>query len=505
MIKKIIIAGGGSSGWMTASALAYKCPELDLTLIESKDIPTIGVGESTLGFINEFMNLLDMKDEEWMPHCDATHKNSIQFTDFYKKNTRFQYPFGNMVGTDQFTINDYFRLKSLDKNISPEDFARYFNVSALLAEYNKQTYEPLDGYNFSQDTGYHLDATKFGLYLKDRFCSNITHVVGTIDHISVDDTGITGLHIEDKKLQADMYIDCTGFKSLLIKKVEDKDTFTKFKNLETDKSVIARYTYKDENDREQNITNVTNCTAMNCGWMWDISLWNRRGKGYVYSSKFIDDETAEREFREKTGHEGDVFYVPFNHGARQSAWVKNVLAVGLSCGFIEPLESTGLFTIHENIIKFIQTLKSSENQPNLIDKEIFNKHLKLFIFGLSEFVSIHYGLSKNRHTDFWKHVTQNVSYDIDYDKYYSNWLQFLTQSFGSSNYLPGSAMCNGGTIYIMAGMNTNYTSISDESSFDKDKTKEVANYFYEIINRRTEIIKTFQSSYEFLKEHIYTK
>ena len=203
--------------------------------------------------------------------------------------------------------------------------------------------------------------------------------------------------------------------------------------------------------------------------------------------------------------ENDVFYVPFNHGARQSAWVKNVLAVGLSCGFIEPLESTGLFTVHENIIKFIQTLKSSENQPNLIDKEIFNKHLKLFIFGLSEFVSIHYGFSKNRHTDFWKHVTQNVSYDIEYDKYYSNWLQFLTQSFGSSNYLPGSAICNGGTIYIMAGMNANYTSISDESSFDKNKTKEVANHFYEIINTRTEIIKTFQSSYEFLKEHIYTK
>ena len=513
MIYNITIVGGGSSGWMTAAAIAYKFPEINLTLIESKKIPTIGVGESTLGYINLYMSILDLKDEDWMPYCNATYKNSIQFTDFYKKNSRFQYPFGNLysprVKSDEpnvLYINDYFTLKSVNSNVSNQDFVRYFNINGLLAEFNRQTYDFVEGYNFDKDTAYHFDAEMFGQFLKNKFCKNIKHIIGTVDEIKINSEGIDSIRVNDKFYKSDLFIDCTGFKSLLIDKVDDEFIF--FDNLMNDKAIVSRIFYKNEEEQKQNVKNVTDCKAMNNGWIWDIPLWNRKSRGYVYSSKFVDDEDAEKEFRKETGCDDDIFFVNFKHGIRKRAWVKNVLSVGLSYGFIEPLESTGLFSTHENIIRFLQILETSNKEVNLIEKQIFNNHLKLFMLDLSEFVSVHYGFSRNRHTEYWRHVTEKVSYDIDYDKYYLNSIQFMSMGFRQNVYEP--PLTDGGTIYILAGMDQNYINI-ERLKFNKDKVlnkqieKKVYDNFRQAINDRIELVNSFPSSYEFLKENVYHK
>lgn len=513
MINNITIVGGGSSGWMTAAAIAYKFPEINLTLIESEKIPTIGVGESTLGFINLYMSILDLKDDDWMPYCNATYKNSIQFTDFHKKNSTFQYPFGNLntprLRSDDDNVryvNDFFALKSVNSNVIPQDFVRYFNINGLLAEFNRQTLDSVEGYNFSKDTAYHFEAEMFGQFLKNKFCKNIKHIIGTVDEVDVDVDGIKSIRVNDNFYKSDLFIDCTGFKSLLINKVEDE--FISFKNLMNDKAVVGRLFYDNEEEQKKNVKNVTDCKAMNSGWIWDIPLWNRKSRGYVYSSKFIDDETAEEEFRKETGYEDDVFFVNFKHGIRKRAWVKNVLSVGLSYGFLEPLESTGLFSTHENIIRFLQILKTSNKEVNLIEKQIFNNHLKLFMLDLSEFVSVHYGFSRNRHTEYWRHVTENVNYDIEYDKYYLNTLQFMSMAFRTNSY--ETPITDGGMIYILAGMDQNFIN-SERLTFSKDKVlsknieKQIYKNFRDAINERISMIKKYQTSYDFLKEYVYYK
>tara|TARA_S200000501_G_C20850914_1_gene755619 strand:+ start:985 stop:2529 length:1545 start_codon:yes stop_codon:yes gene_type:complete len=513
MINKIIIVGGGSSGWMTAAAIKHKFPEINLTLIESKKIPTIGVGESTLGFINEYFSLLDLHDDEWMSECDATYKNSIQFTNFHKPNTKFQYPFGNLqtprLNSDKINIRfvqEYMKLKRVNSYVTNQDFVRYFNINGLLAEFNKQTKEPLEGYNFRKDTAYHFDAELLGQYLKKKFCKKINYIEGTVDEIITSSKGIESIRVHDKQYSSDLFIDCTGFKSLLMTEVEDD--FIPFEYLMNDRAVVARMPYKNVEEQKKFVRNVTDCKVMDSGWIWDIPLWNRKSKGYVYSTKFIDDEQAEIEFRTETGHEDDVFYVDFRHGIRKNAWVKNVLTVGLSYGFIEPLESTGLFSTHENILRLIQVLENSEKEVNLIEKDMFNIHLRLFLLDLSEFVSVHYGLSRNRHTEYWRHVTENVSIDQVKDKYYFNTLKFLQMGFRQN--LFEEPLTDGGMIYILAGMDHNFVpstrlKFANDNILDLSHQKELYTNFRSTIDHRINLISSFQSSYEFLKQHVYYK
>ena len=135
-VKNIVIVGGGSAGWMTAAAIAYKCPNINLTLVESKKIGNVGVGESTLGHINNYMNLLDLKDEDWMKECSATYKTSIQFTDFKENGYTFQYPFGEYKAYSN-GLPDFFDIQYAHPEISDLDFARSHSINALMAENNK--------------------------------------------------------------------------------------------------------------------------------------------------------------------------------------------------------------------------------------------------------------------------------------------------------------------------------------------------------------------------------
>lgn len=515
-IKDIVIVGGGSSGWMTASAIAYKCPKINLTLIESPNVPNIGVGESTLGHINGFFRMMNMKDEDWMPSCKATYKNSIQFTDFYKKNTRFQYPFGGyyQIPSKEYNgnydamiegVHEWFILQSVfPDEISFEDFSRYWNFNGLLAEYNRQTNLNIEGFDFIGGTAYHLDADLLGQYLKNRFCKNITHIFDDVKEIKCNDKGITEIISNNHILKADLYIDCTGFKSMLLEKTLGIE-FENFSYLANDSAVNARIPY--ENDDQTLIANVTDCKALSSGWLWNIPLWHRRGQGYVYSSNFLTKDQAEQEFRLETKWDGDVNHLKFRHGVHKKAWYKNVLAIGLSYGFIEPLESTGLLTVHENIIKLITILKKHDNHVNMIDKQMFNDSAYKQIFGLSTFVSLHYGLSRRYDTEYWKFVTEEMVYDkfegdiIVRSENHSSTLSEIL-SFNSFNY------DHHGPTFILAGMRTNPVfndtllidyGISPESmSSKKDAIKQH-------INRKIQLVRSLPTSYQFLKKHIYDK
>lgn len=412
-----MIVGGGTSGWLTASALSYKFPHLDITLVESETLGTIGVGESTLAPINRFFAMLDMKPEEWMPHCDATFKTSIQFTDFREKGSVLQYPFGGMNTPTEHNAQHFFEVQAmLDNPFEPEDFARIYSLNGYMAEYNKVTNEPIPelGFHPELDLAYHFDATKFAQYMKDRFCENVEHFVDEVVNVNHNNGTVTSVDLsQDIELEADLYIDCSGFASILLENVT-QSKYIPFTTLMNDSAVTAQIPYTDDADRQQKLTTVTDCKALSSGWIWNISLWNRVGTGYVYSSDFQSSASAEEEFRQETGWDGTVRHIKFKHGYHEKAWNNNVVGIGLSYAFIEPLESTGLLTTHENISALVETLSQRDCCVNGFDKQKFNKFAFHMTRGLSDFVAMHYGMSMREDTDYWKHVT-SIDYDVHDD------------------------------------------------------------------------------------------
>ena len=428
-IKNIVIVGGGSAGWMSAAALAYKCPDINLTLVESPKIGNVGVGESTLGHINNYMNLLDLKDEEWMKECSATYKTSIQFTDFKEKGYTFQYPFGNFKAYKE-ELDDFFEVQNMHPEITDLDFARSHSINALMAEHNKMWGDRIDecGYDPNIDVAYHMDADAFGQYLKNRYCSKVRHIQEEVVRFQKDNNGnIETLTTENNiVLSADLFIDCTGFASLLIEKTMGVE-FEKFKTLPNDSAVVARIPYKDELDKKKRMTCVTDCKALSAGWLWDIPLWSRLGTGYVYSSQFQTSVSAEEEFRQETGWDGEVKHIKFRHGKHEKAWYKNVVAIGLSYGFIEPLESTGLLTTHENIMCLIHHLTMRNGYINQFSKDAFNKTADFSIQDLSDFVAVHYGMSTREDTPYWKYVTNNIKYN---ETHYHEGMAYIATGMG---------------------------------------------------------------------------
>ena len=522
-IKKVLICGGGSSGWMTASALAFRVPQLEISLLESPDIGNIGVGESTLGHINQFFHMLNMKDKDWMPACNATYKNSIQFTDFYKKGTRFQFPFGDFHfpepvngNTEKMvqSIGEYFNIQSVfnshlhheaRQELEREDFGRYFSINAMLAEYDKIGIPNQEGYDFVRNTAYHLNADLLGQYLKKRFCKNITHIQDNITEVKWDDNGITSINCNDSQYtDYDLYIDCTGFQSLLLEKTLGRE-FQQFPWLLNDKAVCARIPYKDEFDKQKQMHCVTDCRGLSSGWLWTIPLWDRMGKGYVYSSQFLDETSAEQEFRAETKWHGDIKHIPFKSGYIDKSWYQNVVGIGLASGFIEPLESTGLLTTHENIIKLVRILEQHDCHVNSVDKTMFNSSNIEQIEGHAAFISLHYGLSRRDDSTYWQYVTE-----MDYDNFEGS---NIIRKNHNARYL--SAILTSrtfdvrqqGMTYIIAGMGmnpshdmfTSYYHPNDCKNLYHDKLDNIFN----VINRRKELIKTYPTHYEFLKTHIY--
>jgi tryptophan halogenase len=388
---KILIVGGGSAGWMTAATLESQFPNHEISLIESKNIATVGVGESTLGQISDWMRLLKIEDNDFIKHVEGSYKLSIKFTDFYKKGEAFHYPFGLPSITDaKAGTNDWWFKKILYPETPYSDYANCtYPLQMAFVNQNK--------FDINQVIrAYHFDATKFGLWLKNNYCKKIKHIVDDVVSIEQDENGIKSLN---NKYKADLYIDCTGFKSLLLDKTI-KEPFESYSDmLPNDSAWATKIQYKN---KEKELVPYTNCTAIENGWVWNIPLWTRIGTGYVYSSKFVDDDTALKQFKKHLGQENLEFKkIKMRVGIHNRLWVKNVVAIGLSAGFIEPLESNGLFSVHEFLINLVKNLQ--RDKISQWDKDNFNFQCKHMFRCFAEFVALHYALSHRDDTEYWKH------------------------------------------------------------------------------------------------------
>lgn len=528
-IKSILIVGGGSSGWMTAAAMLQQIPDLKVTLVESPNVPTIGVGESTIGHINEFLDFLGLKDEDWMKHCNATYKTSIKFLDFRENPTEkphvFHYPFGQFDFTDKpHGLMEWFIGAALRPNVDPYTFATFYHDSILMTDAVKMTKNEdfaIRGFRFAYDTAYHMDATMFGIYLRDYRCipKGLTHILDDVTEVFTDVDGVSGVQTKEHGiLTADLYIDCTGFKSMLLEGALGVPFKSFHDTLLNDRAIATVIPYIDI---EKEMECVTSCTAIEAGWVWNIPLFNRIGTGYVYSSKHATEEQATEQFRRhlssnrmicpdsKRAQEAELRYIKIRHGVHERAWEKNVVGIGLANGFIEPLESTGLMLTHEAIIKLVSALKMRNGRITRYDVDAFNFAFYDQISGFKNFISQHYALSMRNDTPYWQEVSEGIRYSTNmynntpnHNDPYADVAYRLHRSRGFSNDMSG-------IVYIAAGMGYNPTNNSraiymKDFNYEPEGISEKAWADWEA--HRDEVLKvieTLPSHYQFLKDTIY--
>ena len=497
----IMVVGGGSAGWMTASTLIKEFPDKKIALIESPEIATIGVGESTIQQIRYWSTFLGLDDKEFLKHCDGTYKLSIQFTDFYKKGEIFHYPFeGCMVGNDTpYGLNDWWFKKFIHPETPYTDYADSYFPQMALVNQNKLSINSdgqFDDFYFFKDTAFHFDATKFGLWLRDHYClpKGLTHIKEHITDIKQDKLGIKSLN---GKHEAELYIDCTGFASVLLGKTLEVP-FESYSDILPNNSAWAtRLPYK--NKKEQ-IVPYTDCKAVENGWIWTIPLWSRIGTGYVYSDNFIDDDSALKQFQKHLGtDEADFRKIKMRIGLHERLWEKNVVAIGLSSGFIEPLESNGLFTVHEFLRELIRDLK--RDRISQWERDSFTHRCKSRFRGFAEFVALHYVLSHRNDTEYWKHIQEKSQLREGNRAMYS-----LVDARRNQHNFAGM----GGIHCIAAGMHYSPDELSEQMWVFLNDKEELAQKWAPIIaninerkNRWKREADNAETTYDFLKRYIY--
>ena len=493
-IKNVLVVGGGSSGWMAAALLSKY--NLNVSVVESKSVPTIGVGESTILGFNNFLKAIGLEDNDWMKACNATYKNSIRFTDFYKKGHSFDYPFDKLLteqGLGQWS------LLSAKYNLPTESFCEYFSDNYFLAKHNRnfrgsKTLE----FDFDQYTAYHIDAKLFGEYLKNNVCKDLVHHYDNIVGVRKDENGyVTSLVGQlHGKYEADLFIDCTGFGSHILEK-EMGSKFISYKPwLDNDRAVVTPVKYTD---KEKQLKNVTTCTGLNNGWVWNTPTWDKMGRGYVYSSDFVDDDTAEEELKRHLGTDDvDVRKINIRHGIHEKGWVKNVVGIGLSYAFVEPLESTSLVSTHDLLFQIVELLDRNNYEVNGFDIDAYNYSSRDLITHARDFVALHYKLTSRTDTPYWRHQSekewpeQDVGADFWNDFLRAHAIDHRWQSHNSD-----------GLFYIMAGMGQKPYGTVLFNQLKVPDTEKVYNDFKADINDLDAYVKTLPSSYEFLKKYIY--
>lgn len=542
MINNITIVGGGSAGWMTAASLLNQFPDKKITLVESPNTPNIGVGESTVAGnqsgwsgIVPWLEWIDIDNADFMPHCDAIYKLSIAFENWYRKDSgTFHYPFGGEKFIPESGLNDWHLKKIWYPETPVSDYAESFFPVMALVNQNKslftKNFTPFSGRaELEQDKlnnevqlhshfSLQFDATKFGIWLRDNYCktnysNNFTHILAEVKEIPLNDDGIEHLILDNgQKLEADLFIDCTGFKSLLLTKTFNVPFISIEKFIPNNFAWATKIPYKDP---ETQIVNYTKCTAIENGWIWEIPLWSRMGSGYVFSDKFISSEEALGEFKRgliKKGYENveDLEYqlIPMRCGVQSKLWVKNACAIGLSAGFIEPLQSTGL----ASIIQFIYNLTNTLSRGHISewDRREFTAICHRAFYDYASPVSLSYALSHRDDTEYWRDI-QNNDYPADlFSHNFEGISTGLRNMYIEKNY---NQQFNpqGGVLHCMpAGMNWNPINkhlIKQHSNLNESKkyTKNIIQQLEIRKKKWNEQVKDFPSPYQYLKDYIYKK
>ena len=395
-IKKVVIAGGGTAGWMTAAALSKLIGKhLDIRLVESDAIGTVGVGEATIPTLHIFHQLLGLNEQEVMAATNATFKLGIMFENWRDVEKDYLHSFGSL-GKDCWAAQfHHFWRKGLDSGI---DFD--------IGDYCKEHLAAREGRfavlpNQDRNHAYHLDATLYAKFLR-KFAEKhgVTRTEGKIAEVRLDhsDGFIEALQLDSGELvEGDLFIDCTGFRGLLIEESLHTGYHDWSHWLPCDRAIAVQTAAVDRP------IPYTRSIARESGWQWRIPLQSRVGNGLVYCSKYMDEEQARAQLLENV--EGELLseprVIPFRTGTRRKHWNKNCVAIGLSSGFIEPLESTSIHLIQRSVVRLMQLFPSQG--ICMADVDEFNAQTLNELEYIRDFIVLHYHVTERTDSKFWRY------------------------------------------------------------------------------------------------------
>jgi tryptophan halogenase len=395
---RTLIVGGGTAGWMAAAYLS-KTTNCEITLVESAEVPTVGVGEATIPSLIDFLQHLQIDELEFMRRCQATYKLGIKFDNWVHPEHQYWHPFGLCGGVIDHIDLFHFWVKARRFGM---DVGRYsdYSLQALLAACYK-VHRPIGGEAVVANYAFHLDANAFAHFLKEfALTRGVRHVIDSIESIERNAEGsIARLKsAAGHDFEADLYIDCTGFRGLLIEETLN-DPFLGWEDmLLCDRAVVF------SQPPDEQAPSFTRSTAVDSGWIWRIPLQNRIGNGYVFSRRHIDDERAVDQLVNYAGQEdrGDaqVRFLDMRVGRRTAFWKHNCVAIGLASGFIEPLESTGIFLVQRALEELIECFPAALPSPTLA--RVYNDRMSAVYDETRDFVLLHYILSQRDDTAFWR-------------------------------------------------------------------------------------------------------
>ena len=400
-IRRIVICGGGSAGWMTAAALAKMLGDHGprIVLVESDEIGTVGVGEATIPPIVQFNAMLGIDESEFVRETQATFKLGIEFVDWHRLGARYMHPFGQFGADMNETSFVHFWLRAVSLGLSP-DLAP-FSVETKAAQ--QQLFSPRAG---NRPDGakifyaYQFDASAYAAFLR-RFAERlgVERIEGRIDRVDVnrEDGFIDSVVLADgRTIEGDLFIDCSGFRALLIGEAMGEPYEDWSRLLPANRAIAV------PSKRVSDPLPYTRSTAREAGWQWHIPLQHRTGNGYVFCDAFLSEDEATRLLLERL--EGDPLADPrvlrFTTGRRRG-WVRNCVSIGLSSGFLEPLESTSIHLIQVAINSLLTLFPDRSCKASLGDRH--NRKMDDLTVGIRDFIMAHYCITERDDTEFWRH------------------------------------------------------------------------------------------------------
>jgi tryptophan halogenase len=401
-INSICIVGGGTAGWMAASLLssALQGSGIKITLVESPDIATIGVGESTVPTMMEFLRICQINLKEFVMATSASFKLGIRFDNWSQPGEQFFHPFG-AVGK---SINGFEFYQTWLKTNADGHASRWLDhsPSAIMAENHRFMLRPPPQQNWTLNNyayALHLDAVLAARYLRDFSVKRgVERIEATVNKVSIDERQfIRSLVLNSgATITSDFFIDCSGFKGILISealKIGHED-WTHY--LPCNRAVAV------QTENVSGLHPYTIATARDAGWTWKIPLQHRTGNGYVYASQYCSDDKAMDTLLNTV--EGKLLneprVIPFTTGRRQKIWHNNCLALGLASGFLEPLESTAIHLVYKTLSRFISYFPDKDFDAHI--EQAFNQKINMDYQEIRDFIILHYCTSQRQDTEFWR-------------------------------------------------------------------------------------------------------
>lgn len=469
LINKIIIVGGGTAGCISALILKKRFPDKEVIIIESADVGIVGVGESSTEHWVEFCRFIGIHPLEVILHCNATFKIGVYFQDWADNDFMhsIESPYSSLYGS---SYKVYTHQISLGKEKSSLQYPGSWKNKIPLSYLNQNN---ILNFPIKQ---YHFDTFELNKFLH-KLCSknNIKFCIDNLIEVKLDsDTGdITSVLSENQEYSADFFIDCSGFSRFLLNKTYG----IKWKSYDDYLPVNSAIAFPTEEMEEYN--KYTKSTARNAGWSWTIPTQTRTGNGYVYCDKFITKEEAHKEMEQQYQKPLDIAKeFKFNPGRLEKAWHKNCYAIGLAQSFVEPLESTSIGSVIQQMFCFMHFLPS-------YDSNSCNQHINNIFDNIVDYVQAHY-LVKREDTPFWKEVKYNLKLTPNLEMYLEKWKNRMP--------LETDILCSWGMFYAV-----NYIPILYGLDwFDTDKIRD--EYDYDDENIKTNVKRNLDSINNFENE-----